>query len=117
MKKANTISGSSSTGLDNASWSKIKSSIDSAVSFFNSTHLHPFEKEEMEDISQDIIMHVMERISQFDPSKSSLNTWLSKVAHNYCVDKLKRPSVSFVSFDDVENYTLRTNLSPEDDYI
>ena len=65
MKSPKPISKASSAGLDNAAWSKIKSSIDNAVSYFNATHFHPFTREEMEDISQDIIMRLIERLDQF----------------------------------------------------
>ena len=118
MKSLNPISKASSASLDSAAWSKVKSIIDNAVSYFNATHSHPFTKEEVEDISQDIIIRVMERFDQFNPSKSSLSTWISRVTHNYCVDVLKAtPSVSFVPFDDVMNYSLRTSSSPEEEYV
>lgn len=109
----------SSASLDSSAWSKVKSSIDNAVSYFNATHFHPFTKKaDLEDLSQDIFIHVWERIDQFDPSKSSLQTWLSRVTHNYCVDKLKRSyDVSFVPFDDEMAHTFRASSSPEEEYI
>ncbi|NOU32159.1 MAG: RNA polymerase sigma factor [Polyangiaceae bacterium] len=60
-------------------------------------------REEAEDATQEILVKVVTRLAQFD-SRSSLRTWVYRVATNYLLDVKKscveRQQMSFASFGD-----------------
>lgn len=43
-----------------------------------------------QDIAQDTLLALWQRSAQFKPEKARLTTWLHRVAHNRCIDLLRR---------------------------
>lgn len=43
-----------------------------------------------EDIAQETFIRLWTRVSEWQPEKASLSTWLHRIAHNLCVDYLRR---------------------------
>ena len=61
---------------------------------------------EAQDVLQEVYLTVWKRAATFDPAKSSPITWLSVVARNKAIDKLRRPTLPLADADaalDVED--------------
>ena len=75
------------------------------------------QKEEAEDLAQEVFIHVYQKMGHFNPAKN-FKPWLYRVAVNTCISRLRRKQkVVFLSFDDaltgsVEFETIRY-LSPD----
>jgi RNA polymerase sigma-70 factor (ECF subfamily) len=55
-----------------------------------------------EDIAQETFIRLWTKVSEWQPEKASLSTWLHRIAHNLCVDYLRRAGpTSAVSADDM----------------
>lgn len=52
-----------------------------------------------EDVIQEVFLHAYERIRQYDPDRS-FSSWVYRIAHNECVDALKRKRREPVPFFD-----------------
>jgi len=53
-----------------------------------------------EEITQDVMVSLWRKAHLFEPSKSSLATWLYRIARNRRIDLLRRDRVEFVDPDD-----------------
>ena len=56
-----------------------------------------------EEVYQDVFVRVFSHISMFDPQRSSLKTWISRIAYNESISFLRQRSLRVVSFDDHES--------------
>ena len=56
-----------------------------------------------EEVYQDVFVRVFSHISMFDPQRSSLKTWISRIAYNESISFLRQRSLPVVSFDDHES--------------
>jgi len=67
-------------------------------------HLNP---QDLEDTVQDIFVKVIKSINSFNRKKASFSTWIFRIAHNLCVDLIRKHSrhktYSIVSGKDREN--------------
>lgn len=54
-----------------------------------------------EEIAQDAMMALWRKAGQFDPAKSSVGTWLYRIARNRRIDLLRRAHGATVEIDDV----------------
>lgn len=75
------------------------------------------QKEEAEDLAQEVFIHVYQKMYHFDPAKK-FKPWLYRVAVNTCISRLRRKQkVVFLSFDDAltgsVEYANFSYLSPE----
>ena len=43
-----------------------------------------------QDIAQDVMVVLWQRASDFNPNKARLTTWLHRIAHNRCIDVLRK---------------------------
>ncbi len=50
-------------------------------------HLSP---QDLEDIVQDIFLKVIRSINSFNRKKASFSTWIFRIAHNLCVDLIRK---------------------------
>lgn len=67
------------------------------------------QKEEAEDLVQEVFIHLYQKIGRFDPTKK-FKPWLYRVAVNTCISRLRRKQkVVFLSFDDALAGNLETN--------
>ena len=114
MKKSKTNFKANSNSWKIAGWDEIRRSISAGVHYFNMSHSRPFDAQDMEDITQEVVIRVFKNKGLYDPSKSGLNTWLSKITYNCCMDYLRnRSAITFVSIEGVD----RADVNPEDLYI
>ena len=58
--------------------------------------------ENAEEVYQDVFMKVFSHIGQFDGDRSSLRTWISRIAYNEAISFLRRKSAPTVYFDDYD---------------
>lgn len=67
-------------------------------------HLSP---QDLEDIVQDIFVKVLKSIGSFDRKKAAFSTWIFRIAHNLCVDLIRkqgrRKTYSIIPGKDQEN--------------
>ena len=59
-------------------------------------------KEDAEEVYQDVFVKAFTHIGQYDESRSSLRTWLSHIAYNAAVDRLRHQRQPVVYFEDRE---------------
>ena len=56
--------------------------------------------EDAEEIYQDVFVKVFSHIKQYDEQRSSLRTWISRIAYNEAISFLRRKSTPVVYFED-----------------
>ena len=59
-------------------------------------------KEDAEEVYQDVFVKAFTHIGQYDESRSSLRTWLTRIAYNAAVDRLRHQRQPVIYFDDGE---------------
>ena len=59
-------------------------------------------KEDAEEVYQDVFVKAFTHIWQYDESRSSLRTWLSRIAYNAAVDRLRHQRQAVLYFEDRE---------------
>ena len=59
-------------------------------------------KEDAEEVYQDVFVKAFTNIEQYDEARSSLRTWLSRIAYNAAVDWLRHKRQPVVYFEDRE---------------
>lgn len=59
-------------------------------------------KEDAEELYQDVFVKAFTHIGQYDETRSSLRTWLSRIAYNAAVDRLRHQRQPVVYFEDRE---------------
>lgn len=70
--------------------------------------------EEAEETVSDTLLIVFNKITQFE-ERSSLKTWLYKIAHNQALTRLRRKQAEYVEFDDaLPELELSQGLGQED---
>ena len=52
-----------------------------------------------EEAAQEAFLRAYTRLSSYDPARS-FKTWLLSIAHHYCIDRLRRRRLTFLSLDD-----------------
>lgn len=45
---------------------------------------------EAEDIAQEVLFRLWTQADRYDPSRAKLSTWLHNIAHNLCIDHLRK---------------------------
>ena len=58
--------------------------------------------ENAEEVYQDVFVKVFSHIGQYDANRSSLRTWIMRIAYNEAVSFLRRKSTPTVYFDDYD---------------
>jgi len=56
--------------------------------------------QDAEDASQEIFLRAYTRLESFDPARR-FSTWLLAIASNYCIDRLRRQRLAWLTLDDV----------------
>ncbi len=54
---------------------------------------------EAEDVAQEAFLRAYRNLSSYDPERS-FKTWLLSIASNYCIDRLRRRRLAWLSIDD-----------------
>lgn len=74
-------------------------------------HLHPIEafatrmladSAEAQDVAQEVMLRLWQRAAEFDPRRARLSTWLHQIAHNLCIDRLRKVR-RLSSWDETQN--------------
>ena len=82
-----------------------------AVAMLVELHLHPIEafatrmladSAEAQDVAQEVMLRLWQRASEFDPRRARLSTWLHQIAHNLCIDRLRKVR-RLSSWDEAQN--------------
>ena len=83
--------------------------------FRSASSLH--NRQDVEDAVHDVFMRVIKGAANFDPSKASFRTWVTRIARNHLIDLLRRDdsakTVSIASRSEMETH--REGLVTEDD--
>ena len=58
--------------------------------------------EDAEEVYQDVFVKAFTQIGQYDEARSSLRTWLSRIAYNAAIDRLRHQRQLVVYFEDRE---------------
>lgn len=58
--------------------------------------------EDAEEVYQDVFVKVFRNIDRYDEGRSSLATWISRIAYNECITFLRRRRPAMVYFEDDE---------------
>ncbi len=68
--------------------------------------------QDAEDAAQEIFLRAYTRLDSFDRSRR-FSTWLLSVASNYCIDRLRRQRLSWLTLDDVAPVLATSERGPE----
>jgi len=74
-----------------------------------------YDRGEAEDAAQEAFLRAYLNLQRYDPARS-FKTWLLTIASNYCIDRIRRRRMQWLSLDDpLPNLTLREDEpEPED---
>jgi len=75
--------------------------------------------EDAEDMTQEVFIHIFEKINQFR-FKSSFSTWLYRVTVNMCHNEIRKKQRQYQDAEDLENYYEQKEASiksPEDEIL
>lgn len=64
-----------------------------------------------QELTQDVFLRAFDRINSYDPQRSSLSTWLCRIAYRRALDFLKRNHPQVLSIED--NQVWQTDISDE----
>lgn len=64
-----------------------------------------------QELTQDVFIRAFDRINSYDPQRSSLSTWLCRIAYRRALDFLKRNHPQILSLED--NQVWQTDISDE----
>lgn len=64
-----------------------------------------------QELTQDVFLRAFDRINRYDPQRSSLSTWLCRIAYRRALDFLKRNHPQILSLED--NQVWQTDISDE----
>ncbi len=82
---------------------------------FNTAYRMMGNREEAEDITQEVFIKIYNSLSKYDP-EFKFSTWALRITSNLCVDWLRKRKGETVPIEEV--YDLKDNgLTPEDEYI
>lgn len=79
---------------------------------FNQAYRMLGDRHEAEDAVQEVMLRAFNRIDTYDPTRRFL-TWLLTIGANYCIDRLRRRRVSWVTLDDVAFWLPTEQAGPE----
>ena len=70
---------------------------------FKTAYLVLGNKDEAEDVLQEVFIAVWKSRSTFDPTKGKLTTWLHRITINQCVNRKRRKQVAILSVEEARN--------------
>lgn len=79
---------------------------------FNQAYRMLGDRHEAEDAVQEVMLRAFNRIDSYDPTRRFV-TWLLTIGNNYCIDRLRRRRVSWVTLDDVAFWLPTDQPGPE----
>lgn len=79
---------------------------------FNQAYRMLGDAHEAEDAVQEVMLRAYSRIGTYDPARR-FSTWLLTIGSNYCIDRLRRRRLSWVTLDDVAFWLPADQPGPE----
>lgn len=79
---------------------------------FNQAYRMLGDAHEAEDVVQEVMLRAYNRIDTYDPGRRFV-TWLLTIGSNYCIDRLRRRRLSWVTLDDVAFWLPSEGAGPE----
>jgi RNA polymerase sigma factor (sigma-70 family) len=67
-----------------------------------------------EEISQDVMLTLWRKAELFDPQKSSVTTWLYRIARNRRIDAVRRDRMDYVDPMDMASDELAEDVAPDE---
>lgn len=74
------------------------------------------QREDAEEVYQDVFVKAMTKISTYDPRKAKLSTWLSRIAYNESLNHIRRSKMELISMNDIEMIDDYDYIETEDTY-
>ena len=68
------------------------------------------QREDAEEVYQDVFVKALLKISTFDPQKASFATWLSRIAYNEALNHNRRSKLDLVFMDDLDLSTANKDI-------
>ncbi|MEI8307443.1 MAG: sigma-70 family RNA polymerase sigma factor [Chloroflexales bacterium] len=68
--------------------------------------------QEAEDAVQEVFLRAYRRLDSYDPARRFV-TWLLTIGSNYCIDRLRRRRMSWLTLDDVAFWLTSSEAGPE----
>ncbi|NTV65060.1 MAG: sigma-70 family RNA polymerase sigma factor, partial [Oscillochloris sp.] len=68
--------------------------------------------QEAEDAVQEVFLRAYRRLDSYDPSRRFV-TWLLTIGSNYCIDRLRRRRMNWLTLDDVAFWLTSGEAGPE----
>ncbi len=68
--------------------------------------------QESEDAVQEVFLRAYRRLDSYDPGRRFV-TWLLTIGSNYCIDRLRRRRLNWITLDDVAFWLTSSEASPE----
>ncbi len=68
--------------------------------------------QEAEDAVQEVFLRAYRRLDSYDPGRRFV-TWLLTIGSNYCIDRLRRRRMSWLTLDDVAFWLTSSEPGPE----
>jgi RNA polymerase sigma-70 factor (ECF subfamily) len=79
---------------------------------FNQAYRMLGDAHEAEDVVQEVMLRAYNRIDTYDPTRRFV-TWLLTIGSNYCIDRLRRRRMNWVTLDDVAFWLPTDQPGPE----
>ena len=70
---------------------------------------------DIEDIAQETFLRLWTNASKWDPAKAKLSTWLHRIAHNLCIDLLRKQQRLLLSCNFDEEFDSESDASGSQD--
>lgn len=74
-------------------------------------------RKDTEDITQEVFLKMWMNAAKWDPAKSKLTTWLHRIAHNLCIDHLRKHSRTELQDEIGESTLTSQEIETEHDNI
>lgn len=79
---------------------------------FNQAYRMLGDSHEAEDAVQEVMLRAYRRLESFDPARRFV-TWLLTIGSNYCIDRLRRRRLAWLTLDDVALWLSSPEPGPE----
>lgn len=70
---------------------------------FKTAYLNLGNREDAEDVLQEVFVAVWKSRSTFDPTKGKLTTWLHRITINQCINRKRRKQVAILSVEEARD--------------
>ena len=72
-------------------------------------------QQDAEELTQDTLLKALRHIDSYDATRSSLNTWLCRIAYHTALNHLRRPSLTTIAIDESDTTNAPETFCATDD--